>query len=121
MAGIAKFGDVLVNFIFSAAKLKATGEYDGVKVTNHVLMNALNLSDVPSPTRMDKHQKGDYVESIVAEAYERYYSVDDLVDILYQAISGLSFSSRQESIDTQIVAFTVLLNEIEKHRTKSAQ
>jgi len=109
---LSKFGDVLVNFLFSAAYLETKGLYDGFKVSNHVLMQALNRSNFKPPSRSDKHQRGDYVEAIVARAWERIFTTDDMVSILSDSIAESDMGSREGSIEAQIKAFAALLNGI---------
>ncbi|MHC1598275.1 MAG: ribonuclease III family protein [Candidatus Methanofastidiosia archaeon] len=115
MSDISKFGDVLVNFLFSAAKLKATASYDGVKVSNHVLMQALNTSNIKSPPRTDKHQKGDFVESIIAKAWNVLFSTEEMIDILAEGLYGKTIDSRKSSVEAEIESFVILLNRIHSH------
>lgn len=112
MGGHSKFGDVLVNYVCSVAKLRVTGLYDGIKVSNHVLMQALNHSKVVSPPRTDKHQKGDFVEALIAGAWGPLFSTDDMIDIISSSFEGKDLSTRESFIDAQIEAFSVLLDRI---------
>lgn len=112
MSGISKFGDVLVNFVVSAAMFRVTGIYDGIKVSNHVLMQALLQSSVSSPPRTDKHQKGDFVEAYIASAWNNPFSTEDMIDILSTNMAGSDFSTRQSSIEAQIGAVTTLIDAI---------
>jgi len=41
---LEKFGDSFINFVYSLAKSQVLGEYDGVKVPNSCLAEALTLS-----------------------------------------------------------------------------
>ncbi|HPR41891.1 MAG TPA: ribonuclease III family protein [Candidatus Methanofastidiosa archaeon] len=111
-SNLSKFGDVLVNFLFSAAYLGSKGLYDGFKVTNHVLMQALNNSRFKAPPRSDKHQRGDYVEALIAKAWGRLLTMDEMVSLLSDSIADADMGSRESSTDAQIRAFTVLLDEI---------
>ncbi|RZN50440.1 hypothetical protein EF808_00220 [archaeon] len=112
MGGHSTFGDVLVNYVCSVAKLRVTGLYDGIKVSNHVLMQALNHSKVASPPRTDKHQKGDFVEALIAGAWGSLFSTDDMIDIISSSFEGKDLSTRESFIDAQIKAFSVLLDRI---------
>ena len=112
MSGISKFGDVLVNFVMSAAIYRVSQGYDGIKVSNHVLMQALLQSSVKSPPRTDKHQKGDFVEAYVAAAWNNPFTTDDMITILANSLEGKDLSSRQGSIDAQIDAVAALINAI---------
>jgi len=111
-SNISKFGDVLVNFLFSAAYLGSKGLYDGFKVSNHVLMQALNRSRFKVPPRSDKHQRGDYVEALVASAWGKLLTMDEMIDILSDNIIDADMDGRENSIEAQIVAFTALLDAI---------
>lgn len=112
MGGHSTFGDVLVNYVCSVAKLRVTGQYDGIKVSNHVLMQALNHSKVSSPPRTDKHQKGDFVEALIAQAWGPAFSTEDMIDIVSTSFLDKDLSTRESFIDAQIEAFTVLLDRI---------
>lgn len=109
---IAKFGDVLVNFLFSVAYLETKGAYDGFKVSNHVLMHALNKSSFKAPPRSDKHQRGDYVESIVANAWNSTMTSEEMIGVLKGSIGDRDMSKRDLSIEVQIDAFACLLDRI---------
>ncbi|MBN1785742.1 MAG: hypothetical protein JW825_01975 [Candidatus Methanofastidiosa archaeon] len=111
-SNLAKFGDVLVNFLFSAAYLDSKGTYDGFKISNHVLMQALNTSKFKAPPRSDKHQRGDYVESIIASAWNDILSLDEMIAIISADIKGADMDTREASIDAQIHAISILLDRI---------
>ncbi|MHC1604883.1 MAG: ribonuclease III family protein [Candidatus Methanofastidiosia archaeon] len=117
MSDISKFGDVLVNFLYSAARLKATGEHDGIKVSNHVLMQALNKSTLVSPPRKDKHEKGDFVEETVARAWQTLFTTEEMIDILCDSIKGKDLSDRQSEIEAEIEAFSTLIDKIGAYLT----
>lgn len=112
MSGISKFGDVLVNFVVSAAVYRVSGRHDGIKVSNHVLMQALLQSSVPSPPRTDKHAKGDFVEAYIAAAWNNPFSTENMIDILASDLADKDLSSRQASIDAQIHAVCALIDAI---------
>jgi len=112
MTGISKFGDVLVNFVVSAAMWRVTGIHDGIKVSNHILMQALLHSTIRSPPRTDKHQKGDYVEALIASAWNAPFSTDDMISLLASSLSGHDLSTREACIEAQIRAVSDLLDRI---------
>ena len=112
MSGISKFGDVLVNFVMSAAVYRVSGAYDGIKFSNHVLMQALLQSTLSSPPRTDKHQKGDFVEGFIAAAWNNPYTAEDMISILAENLEGKDISTRQGSIDAQIAAIASLIDVI---------
>jgi hypothetical protein len=78
------FGDALVNFLYSLAKSRATGEWTGEKVSNYVLSQALILSEVESPGGLDKHEKGDYVEGYIGKAWiDKIVTTEEAASILH--------------------------------------
>ncbi len=104
------FGDALVNFLYSLAKSKATGTWMGVKVSNYVLSEALNKSDLDKPGGLDKHEKGDYVEEYIARSWiEGILATEDAVSIL--ATSLKKYDSEEEK-EATVEAFRTLLNYI---------
>ncbi len=113
--GLEKFGDVFVNFIYSLAKSRTLEEYDGVKVPNSCLAEALTLSDIESPRRSDKHAKGDFVEKTIARSWtEGRITEEECVDILCSTLIKFDLKTRDEEKRAIVEAFKNLLNEIKK-------
>ena len=69
--GLAKFGDSLLNFVFSLALSEYLGRPTGERVPNASLSVALELSGLRHlvPPRTDKHGKGDIAEALFAYAW----------------------------------------------------
>ncbi|MCD6128063.1 MAG: hypothetical protein J7J21_06835 [Methanomicrobia archaeon] len=112
---LEKFGDSLINFIYSLAKSEVMKEYDGIKVPNSCLAEALTLSDFESPRRSDKHKKGDFVERIVAESWiEGKITERECVEIIKSTIRKYDLRDRKEERRAMIEGFKNLLNEIKK-------
>jgi hypothetical protein len=65
---LAKLGDALVNFIYSLSLSQIKCRPEGRKIPNKILAKALQISKHRSitPSRSDKHRKGDIVEAIFA-------------------------------------------------------
>lgn len=101
--GLSKFGDSLVNFVFSLALSEYLGRPTGERVPNASLSTALELSGLKHvvPPRTDKHGKGDIAEAIFAYAWlEGVVSIEEAVEILKKNFMEdvTHFSRRKEAI-----------------------
>ena len=101
--GLAKFGDSLVNFVFSLALSEYLGRPTGERVPNASLSIALELAGLRGvvPPRTDKHGKGDIAEAIFAYAWlEGEITVEEAVEILRENFTEdvAHFSRRKEAI-----------------------
>ncbi|NJE01875.1 ribonuclease III family protein [Thermococcus sp. JdF3] len=101
--GLSKFGDSLVNFVFSLALSEYLGRPTGERVPNASLTIALELAGLRHviPPRTDKHGKGDIAEAIFAYAWlEGKITVDEAVRILEENFTGdvTHFSRKKEVI-----------------------
>ncbi|NJE84688.1 hypothetical protein E3E23_02365 [Thermococcus sp. CX2] len=101
--GLSKFGDSLVNFVFSLALSEYLGRPTGERVPNASLSMALELSGLRHvvPPRTDKHGKGDIAEAIFAYAWlEGKITVEEAVEILKENFTEdvTHFSRRKEAI-----------------------
>jgi len=101
--GLSKFGDSLVNFVFSLALSEYLGRPTGERVPNASLSIALELAGLRHviPPRTDKHGKGDIAEAIFAYAWlEGDITVEEAVEILMKNFSEdvTHFSRRKEAI-----------------------
>ncbi|MGC1120605.1 MAG: ribonuclease III family protein [Candidatus Methanofastidiosia archaeon] len=107
------FGDALANFLYSLAKSKATGVWTGEKVSNHVLSQALIFSKVGNPGGMDKHEKGDYVESFIAQAWiDQVVTIEEAVDVLVEVLKTYDLEEDEQKAMTD--AFCSLLDYIQE-------
>ncbi|MCO6041965.1 ribonuclease III family protein [Thermococcus alcaliphilus] len=82
---LSKFGDSLVNFIFSLALSEYLGYPSAGRVPNASLSIALEKAKLLSyvPPRTDKHGRGDIAEAILAYAWlEKKITIDEAVSIL---------------------------------------
>ncbi|QDA31070.1 hypothetical protein FH039_04875 [Thermococcus indicus] len=101
--GLSKFGDSLVNFVFSLALSEYLGRPTGERVPNASLTIALELAGLRHviPPRTDKHGKGDIAEAIFAYAWlEGKITVEEAVEILRENFTEdvTHFSRRKEAI-----------------------
>lgn len=113
--GLEKFGDVFVNFIYSLAKSRALGAYDGMKVPNSCLAEALTLSEIESPRRSDRHKKGDFVEKTIARSWiDGKITEEECVEILCSVLIKGNLETRNKEKRAIVEAFKDLLNEIKK-------
>ena len=101
--GLSKFGDSLVNFVFSLALSEYLDRPTGERVPNASLSIALELAGLRHviPPRTDKHGKGDIAEAIFAYAWlEGDITVEEAVEILMKNFSEdvTHFSRRKEAI-----------------------
>ncbi|NJE75640.1 ribonuclease III family protein [Thermococcus sp. ES12] len=101
--GLSKFGDSLINFVFSLALSEYLGKPTGERVPNASLSIALELSGLRHlvPPRTDKHGRGDIAEAIFAYAWlEGRITVEEAVEILKENFTGdvTHFSRRKEAI-----------------------
>lgn len=96
---LAKFGDALVNLIYSLARSVAKGEPDGAKVPNRVLSDALSESGLRdlAPPRSDRHELGDFAEAMIAYAWiENLIEIEEASEILVEPLKKIDFQKRKE-------------------------
>ncbi|MBS3815112.1 MAG: hypothetical protein KGY45_00960 [Hadesarchaea archaeon] len=112
---LAKLGDVLVNLIYSLGLSIAKGQADGDKISNLVLSKALsraNLRDL-APSRVDRHQLGDFVEAIIAYSWvHEIIGINEAAEILAEALEKTDFSDRKKVQKAAEQGFKNLLLEI---------
>ncbi|MBU7023164.1 MAG: hypothetical protein HXS40_03270 [Theionarchaea archaeon] len=107
------FGDALINFLYSLAKSKATGVWTGEKVSNYALSQALIFSKISNPGGMDKHQKGDYVESFIAQAWiDQVVTLEEAADVLVEVLRHYDLEEDEQKVMTE--AFRSLLDYIQE-------
>ena len=106
------FGDSLINFLYSLAKSKALQIWTGDKVSNFVLSQALIRSDLDQPGGLDKHEKGDFVEGYIAQAWIRGVITLDEASATLQSILQ-RYDLENDEQEAMVEAFKNLLNVIE--------
>lgn len=99
---LSKFGDSLINFIFSLALSEYLGHPSAGRVPNASLTIALEKSGLLHhvPPRTDKHGKGDIAEAIIAYAWlEKIISIEEAVKILWENLSPeVTHPSRKKEV-----------------------
>ncbi len=107
------FGDSLINFLYSLAKSRVTGSWTGKKVSNYVLSQALIMSDVQSPGGMNRHEKGDYVEGFIAQAWiEGVITTEEASRILMASLEKYDLEEHEK--EAMVEGFCSLLDYIQK-------
>ena len=114
--GLAKFGDSLLNFVFSLALSEYLGRPTGERVPNASLSMALELSGLRHivPPRTDKHGKGDIAEALFAYAWlEGAITIEEASRIIRENLDDnvTHFARKKEAIGK---ALAVLFREIGK-------
>lgn len=86
--GLARLGDAFINLAFSYAKTKVKGRPCGEKVPDRVLSEALVLSKVPFPKRLDHGGRGDIVEAALARSWMMgILTLDEAVSVIAAELS----------------------------------
>jgi len=115
---LAKLGDNFVNFIYSLAKSCTLKKFDGWKVPDKVLSQALREADMRSLVshRASTHEIADGVEALIVHEwlFERI-SIEELVTILSEQLKTGDFSDRKKEERSALQAFTAVLLEIKKN------
>jgi hypothetical protein len=114
---LAKLGDNFVNFIYSLAKSCALNKFEGWKVSDRVLSQALREADFRSliSRRASAHELADAVEAlIVHEWLTEQISIEELATILYDNLKTGEFSDRKKEERIALQAFVAVLIEIKK-------
>ena len=113
--GLAKLGDSLVNFIYSAAKSRVLSGFYGERVSNRVLSEALCRVGLKGrlPLRSDVHVRSNAAEALIAYAWVNgLLSVDEAVDLLASNLRLFEGISRRGEWEAAVNAFTELLRYI---------
>ncbi len=114
--GLAKFGDSLLNFVFSLALSEYLGKPTGERVPNSSLALAIEMAGLRklAPPRSDKHARGDVAEAILAYAWlEGVITIEEAVQIIRENLTEdvTHFTRKKETIGK---ALAVLYREIGK-------
>ncbi|MCK5046937.1 MAG: hypothetical protein KAS22_10180, partial [Candidatus Heimdallarchaeota archaeon] len=86
---LAKFGDALVNFIYSLAKTKAYGKPVGERVYDKALSEAVRGAGLRAlmPSSSSAGDVGDGAEALIGHSYlNGLYTIDEQVAILESSI-----------------------------------
>jgi hypothetical protein len=84
---LAKLGDAYVNFLYSLAVSKKTGEPAGIKVKGRLLADAFKKAGLRKllPSRVDRHKQADAAEALIVYAWVRgSMTMEEGLEILEQ-------------------------------------
>jgi len=117
--GLAKFGDSLLNFVFSLALSEYLGRPTGERVPNASLTIALELSGLKHivPPRTDKHGKGDIAEALFAYAWlEGVITIEEAAKVIRENLSEdvTHFTRKKEAIGRALAeVFSIIKERLE--------
>ena len=109
---LAKFGDSLINFLYSVAKSEVTGEFCGEKVSDKALADALRETLLKNETRPRStvNDLGDAVEAFCAYLWiKQLTSLEEMVNILINAINGMALGYHKAEKTAEKCAFKALI------------
>ena len=115
---LAKFGDALVNFIYSLAKTKVYDKPVGERVYDKALLEAVRQAGLRAlmPSSSTAGEVGDGAEALIGHSYlNGLYTIDELVAIVESSIQNYDLEAYEKrSKEREIIAeaFTKLLLEI---------
>ena len=84
---LAQLGDAYVNFLYSLAVSKKSGEPAGIKVKGRLLADAFKKADLRKflPSRVDRHKQADAAEALIVYAWVRgSMTMEEGLEILEQ-------------------------------------
>jgi molybdopterin biosynthesis enzyme len=84
---LAQLGDAYVNFLYSLAISKKTGEPAGIKVKGRLLADAFKKAGLRKflPSRVDRHKQADAAEALIVYAWVRgSMTIEEGLEILEQ-------------------------------------
>jgi hypothetical protein len=84
---LAKLGDAYVNFLYSLAVSKKTGEPAGIKVKGRLLADAFKKAGLRKllSSRVDRHKQADAAEALIVYAWARgSMTMEEGLEILEQ-------------------------------------
>ena len=89
---LAKLGDAYINFLYSLAISKKTGEPTGIKVKGRLLADAFKKAGLRKflPSRMDRHKQADAAEALIVYAWmHSSMTMEEGLEILEQNENSL--------------------------------
>jgi len=112
---LAKFGDSLINFLYSIAKSVVTGVFCGEKVSDKALASALRETSLKNKTRPRStvNEQADAVEAFCAYLWLKpLISLDEMITIIVNAIEGLDLSYHKTEKAAEKQAFKTLIENL---------
>ncbi|MFQ6124178.1 MAG: ribonuclease III family protein [Candidatus Heimdallarchaeota archaeon] len=109
---LAKFGDSLINFIYSIAKSVVVGVFCGEKVSDKALASALSETPLKNKTRPRStvNEQADAVEAFCAYLwFIQLSSLEEMVTIIANVIKGQDLSYHKTEKTAQKQAFKKLI------------
>ncbi|MBD3193108.1 MAG: hypothetical protein GF308_20910 [Candidatus Heimdallarchaeota archaeon] len=122
--GLAKFGDTVINFIYSWAKTKCLKTPMGERVYDKALAEAIRQSNLRNvmPSSSSSGDLGDGAEALIGFAFlEELMDLEEMTEIIqeiWETESPQAFSSRKKEKRFMIECFTSLLLEIKERVAK---
>ena len=115
---LAKFGDVLTNFIYSLAKTKTKKHPFGVRVYDKVLAEAMRQTNLRElmPSNITSGQIGDGAEALIGHAFlENILTIEEMAVTIEEEISPINQEGEQPrnlEKELMVTAFVKLLEKI---------
>jgi len=84
---LAKLGDAYVNFLYSLALSKTSGEPTGIKVKGSLLADGFKKAGLRKflPSRVDRHKQADAAEALIVYAWiQGSMTMEESLEILEQ-------------------------------------
>ena len=84
---LAKLGDAYVNFLYSLALSKKSGEPTGIKVKGSLLADGFKKAGLRKflPSRVDRHKQADAAEALIVYAWiQGSMTMEEALEILEQ-------------------------------------
>ena len=84
---LAKLGDAYVNFLYSLALSKKSGEPTGIKVKGRLLADGFKKAGLRKflPSRVDRHKQADAAEALIVYAWiQGLMTMEEAIEILEQ-------------------------------------
>ncbi|MHA1130813.1 MAG: ribonuclease III family protein [Candidatus Helarchaeota archaeon] len=114
---LAKLGDTFLNFVYSLAKSGVLSKFDGWKIPDKVLAQALRDAEMRKyiTQRASSHDLGDAVEALVVHEWLfQKITIEEITDILFSHLKTGDLSDRIKEARAAVQAITALLLRIKK-------
>lgn len=116
---LAKFGDALINFLYSIARSIVAGEFCGEKVSDRSLAAALRETRLKEELRSRRtvDELGDAVEAFCAHLWiKQLVSLEEMAGVLTNAIKNLELGHHKAEKVAEKYAFKALIEYLLKKR-----